>query len=202
MKLPLDKRPIIVAIAGPNGAGKTTFCRSQLANAGLRIVNTDEIARVMGMDAYAAAAVAGAIRRQLVEARESFAFETVFSDPVGDKLGFLESAGASGYTVLLCFIGIGGPEVSVKRVAQRVAQGGHDVPGKKLAERYPRTLMNLKRAIRVLEHVWVLDNDDLRKPYRRVAVFEKGRRVYLSRNTPGWLARLMPPTAVRKGVRR
>ena len=35
---PLDKRPVIVAIAGPNGAGKTTFFHSHLREAGLRFV--------------------------------------------------------------------------------------------------------------------------------------------------------------------
>ena len=30
MSLPLDQRPIIVALAGPNGAGKTTFYHAHL----------------------------------------------------------------------------------------------------------------------------------------------------------------------------
>jgi len=47
--------------------------------------------------------MANVLRRQLVEQRESFVFETVFSDPVGDKLAFLKEAEGSGYTVVLCF---------------------------------------------------------------------------------------------------
>jgi hypothetical protein len=30
------------------------------------------------------------------------------------------------------------------------------------------------RAIRDLPHVWIFDNDDLRTPFRQVAVFENG----------------------------
>ena len=92
MNLPLDQRPIIVVIAGPNGAGKTTFYHAHLQPAGLRFVNADVLARELNLDPYAAAKVADALRRELVNQRESFVFETVFSDPVGDKLSFLKEA--------------------------------------------------------------------------------------------------------------
>ena len=45
MKLPLDQRPEVIAIAGPNGAGKTTFYSSHLHSAGLRFINEDVLAR-------------------------------------------------------------------------------------------------------------------------------------------------------------
>lgn len=167
--LPLDRRPVIIALAGPNGAGKTTFYHAHLQSAGLRFINADVLARELNLDPYAAARLADALRRQLVEQRESFVFETVFSDPVGDKLTFLKEAAASGYTVVLCFIGISGPEVSEERVAMRVSQGGHDVPAEKLVARFPRTLANLKTAISELPHVWIFDNDDLRTSFRQVA---------------------------------
>lgn len=108
----LDERPVVVAIAGPNGAGRTTFYRAHLEPAGLRFVNVDEIAHQLDLDPYAAARVADALRRELLKQRESFVFETVFSDPAGDKLAFLKEAAGSGYAVVLCFIGIAGPDVS------------------------------------------------------------------------------------------
>jgi predicted ABC-type ATPase len=166
--LPLDRRPVIVALAGPNGAGKTTFYHAHLQPAALRFINADVLARELNLDPYAAARVADALRRELVERRESFVFETVFSDPVGDKLTFLKEAAEADYTVVLCFIGISGPDVSEQRVAMRVSQGGHDVPAEKLVARFPRTLANLKTAIRTLPHVWIFDNDDLRTPFRSI----------------------------------
>jgi predicted ABC-type ATPase len=96
----LDERPIIVAIAGPNGAGKTTFYEAHLQPAGLLFVNADVLSRELELDAYEAARVADAIRRALVQCGESFVFETVFSDPVGEKVAFLKEAVASGYTCL------------------------------------------------------------------------------------------------------
>jgi len=65
--------------------------------------------------------------------------------------------------------------------------GGHDVPAEKLVARFPRTLANLKTAIRELPHVWIFDNDDLRNPFRQVAVFETGQRVSLNAPVPEWL---------------
>lgn len=160
-------------------------------SAGLRFINADVLARELSLSSYAAADVAEVLRRQLMERGESFVFETVFSDPVGDKLAFLQSAVAAGYNVVLCFVGISGPAVSEERVAMRVSQGGHDVPAEKLVTRFPRTMTNLKTAIRDLPHVWIFDNDDLRIPFRHVAVFESGQPAYLSKPTPGWLIPLL-----------
>jgi predicted ABC-type ATPase len=69
----------------------------------------------------------------------------------------------------------------------RVTQGGHDVPKQKLIERYPRTLANLKAAISMLPHVFVLDNSDLRRPYRTIGRFEEGDAVFRSDALPDWL---------------
>ena len=187
-----DERPIVVAVAGPNGAGKTTFYHAHLQPAALRFIDADVLAHGLGLDAYAAANLADALRREFLKRRESFVFETVFSDPVGDKLAFLREAALSGYTAVLCYIGIAGPEVSEERVAMRVSQGGHDVPTEKLRSRYPRTIANLKAAIRELPHVLVFDNGDLSTPFRLVAVFREGRLLRSIGPMPEWLEPLLP----------
>lgn len=191
MDLPLDRRPVIVALAGPNGAGKSTFYRAHLEEAGLRFVNADVLSRELRIGPYEAAKVADSLRRELVKQRESFVFETVFSDPAGDKLAFLKDAAAAGYTGILCFIGISGPATSEQRVAIRVSQGGHDVPTEKLQTRFPRTLTNLRSALRELPHVWVFDNDDLRHPFRLVTVYANGQPVRSQKPIPPWLASVL-----------
>jgi predicted ABC-type ATPase len=151
MTLPLDRRPIVVALAEPNGAGKTTFYHAHLQPAGLRLVNADTIARELNIGPYAAARVADSLREGLVRQRESFVFETVFSDPVGAKLAFIKRAAQAGYATVLCFVGISGSKVSEERVAMRVSQGGHDIPADKLIPahhgqsqgRYPRVALRL-----------------------------------------------------------
>ncbi|MDR3750228.1 MAG: zeta toxin family protein [Terracidiphilus sp.] len=188
----LDRRPIVVALAGPNGSGKSTFFNAYLANTGLRFVNADVLALSLGMDAYAAAEKADILRRELVKLRESFIFETVFSDPVGDKLAFLKASEEAGYTVVLIFIGVSGPEISDERVAMRVLQGGHDVPPKKLVERFPRTMNNLKRSLAELSNIWVYDHSELDRGYRLVAAMENRQGIKLHEPTPEWLRALLP----------
>lgn len=170
-----------------------TACARSLDNhaylkpAGLRFVNADEVARELDVDAYEAARIVAQLRQELVRQRESFIFETVFSDPVGDKLTFLKTAAQAGYTVVLCFIGVSGPETSEQRVAMRVSQGGHDVPPEKLTSRFPRTMANLKRAIRDLPYVLIFDNDNLAAPFRKIAFIRDGRVVWSAEAVPAWL---------------
>ena len=158
----------------------------------MRFVNADLLARELHIDPYAAARIAEGIRNELINQRESFVFETVFSDPVSDKLEFLKKAAQAGYNTILCFIGTADPKVCEQRVAMRVSQGGHDVPSQKLKERFPRILSNLKAALHDLPNVWVFDNNDLRRPYRLVAVVQNGSVLKLQRPVPKWLGPLLP----------
>jgi predicted ABC-type ATPase len=173
----LEQRPIVIAIAGSNGAGKSTFYESFLAKSGLRFVNADEIAKRLDIDAYDAAELAAAIRSALVDERESFIFETVLSDPIGDKVDQLASYASLGYTVVLIFIQIDAAEESILRVSMRVSQGGHDVPDEKLRARFARTEANLEKAIARLPHVVVFNNSDLDSPYRLTGLYENGSRI-------------------------
>ena len=183
--------PLLVALAGPNGAGKTTFHHSHLKPLGLRFVNADVLAAELGLGAYEAAALADVVRRELLRRRESFVFETVFSDPSGGKLAFLKEAVEAGYEVVLCFIGLASAALSEQRVALRVSQGGHDVPDAKLRSRFPRTLRNLKAALPVCSQVRIYDNSDLRHPYRELVVLERGRVIRRSTPLPPWLKPLL-----------
>jgi predicted ABC-type ATPase len=187
-----DRRPILVAIAGPNGAGKTTFFHAHLASAGLRFVNADVLATELAVEPYEAARLADALKQALVGRGESFVFETVFSDPVGDKVAFLAEAARCGYVVVLCYIGLSGPDQSAERVAMRVSQGGHDVPDNKLRSRFSRTIANLQAAIARLPHVLIYDNSNLNVPYRQVAAFDHGQLRHLQEPIPDWLRPVLP----------
>jgi predicted ABC-type ATPase len=187
----LDRRPIMVAVAGPNGAGKTTFYEAHLKPAGLRFLNADVLGGELGLDAYAAAEVAAGLRLELVDQRVSFVLETVFSDPAGAKLQFLQEVVNRNSSVVLCFIGIASAERSEERVAMRVSQGGHDVPTDKLVARYPRAMANLKNAVQVLPCVLVFDNDDLRRPFRLVAIFQNGKRTFSAGEDPEWFHKVL-----------
>lgn len=186
--------PTLVAVAGPNGAGKSTFYDIYLAPLRLPFVNADLIAATLSHDdpvslAREASATAARERGFLVERRESFCMETVFSDPVGDKIGFLRDARNRGYYVVLVFIGIASPELSEARVASRTLAGGHGVPRDRLYGRFPRTLVNLRAAIRHVDLCYLFDNSSVDRPFRPIARWEDGRRVWRGRLRPSWVPR-------------
>src|SRR3954451_16869108 len=86
---------LLLVVAGPNGAGKSTFVETYLKPTGILIVNPDEVAKGLSPDSpedftYEAARVADTWRRDLTARGISFCMETVFSDPQGAKLEFLQ----------------------------------------------------------------------------------------------------------------
>lgn len=165
---------------------------SHLEPSGLRFINADDLANRLRIDAYRAAEAVDAIRHMLVDSGESFIFETVLSDPVGEKLEFLKDAERRGYTVVLYFVGIDSAATSDERVSIRVAKGGHDVPREKLASRYKRVMENLRRALVELSNLRVYDNSDMRDPHRLVAMRELSGPIELFPPVPRWLKLLLP----------
>ena len=116
--------------------------------------------------------------------------ETVFSDPAGEKLAFLREARRRGYSVVLVFIGLESAMLSAARVAERVEQGGHDVPEDKLEQRFPRTLANLREALTFVDLAILLDNSATDEPFRFVALWEAGELVESGEVKPLWASQL------------
>jgi predicted ABC-type ATPase len=171
---------VLLVVAGPNGAGKTTFVDTFLQPLGIRVVNPDAIANALFLDApadaaYEAARAADVVRADLLDRGVPFCMETVFSDPGGAKLAFLQEAQKRGYVVILIFIGLESSELALGRVIERVEQGGHDVPDDKIASRFPRTLANLAKALTFVDHAFLFDNSSAEAPYRFVAELRGGR---------------------------
>jgi len=187
--------PGLVLVAGPNGAGKSTFIRRYVQALELPYVNADHIARILraarpelsqrNLDQLAFDE-AERLRDDLLDLRLGFCTETVFSDPVGSKLDFLERARAAGFFVVLVFIGLESPGISLGRVRQRVAQGGHDVPEDRLITRFPRTLKNMRGAVPIVNEAFLFDNTLFDGPYRLVAVYEDGRLAQRFPPLPRW----------------
>jgi predicted ABC-type ATPase len=169
--------PFLLVIAGPNGSGKTTLTnrlRSLELDFG-SYINADEIAARLLTDNKAAAPEASRqaqieadrLRREMLDRRESYSFETVMSHP--SKIEEMLEARSLGYEVVLYFVAVDDPSINVKRVAQRVARGGHDVPVDKIIARYQRTLELLPMAMLAAHRSVIFDNSDLEKGLMRLA---------------------------------
>jgi predicted ABC-type ATPase len=185
--------PTLIMLAGSNGAGKSTFYESFLKDKSLPFINADNLAKELNLDPYEAARMASDIREQMVSQGMSFISETVFSDPVGDKVSFLENASRAGYEVTLIFIGIESVDLSRERVASRVRAGGHNVPSEKLEQRYSRTLQNLSQAIATLPRVILFDNSQFDMPFRFVSEYRNGKCHKKGKEpTPHWASSAEP----------
>jgi predicted ABC-type ATPase len=176
--------PVLHVLAGPNGSGKSTFVREVLGPVtDLPFINADEIAeqRWPGRaeeHAYDASAAAATARDHAIADRRSVITETVFSHP--SKVDLIKQGLAAGYLVELHVMLV--PEdLAVARVAHRVTVGGHTVPEDKVRQRYRRLWTLIVQARALVDRATFYDNTSS-KPFRPVAVYERGRPV----GTPVW----------------
>lgn len=164
----METNPRVIVIAGPNGAGKTTFAREFLPNeAGCpAFVNADLIAAGLAPFSPETAAVqAGRLMLGELErhfsARVSFAFETTLSGR--GYLRAIDRWQAAGYRVKLIFLQLASPEEAIARVAERVKQGGHDVPEAVIRRRFALGRENFERLYSQKVDGWALyDNSGAR----------------------------------------
>jgi len=154
----------ILMIAGPNGAGKTTMTVELTSNQTIlyEFINADEIARGLAPlhpESVALAASKLMIKRlkELLDSHKSFAFETTASGT--NYIKHLKEAKSKGYEISLTFLWLMNPQQAVKRVSQRVKQGGHHVPEEAIVRRYHAGLKNLLiHYLPLADSVLVLDN--------------------------------------------
>ena len=149
----------IIIIAGPNGAGKTTFARSFLPEEAQcsRFINADLIAA--GLSPFAPDVEAFKAGRLMLEEiadcvrkRESFAFETTLSGL--SYLARIRKWREQGYHVSLFFLSLPDAETAIARVAERVRQGGHDIPEAVIRRRFAAGLRNLENAYKSEVDSW------------------------------------------------
>ncbi len=156
--------PVVHVIAGPNGSGKTTFALEYLPNiAGCRdFVNADLLAQGLSpLRVEAAAIEAGRLFLKQIRARiagrRDFAFETTLSGLTYVPL--FKSLREVGFSVRIYYLWIPSVSLALKRIAERVKQGGHDVPPEAVRRRYGRGLGNLfNRYLALSDYCAIFDN--------------------------------------------
>lgn len=57
--------------------------------------------------------------------------------------------------------GSGHPTINALRIAQRVMEGGHDVPISKIISRYQKSILNCKCVASIVDRVYVYDRSAL-----------------------------------------
>ncbi|MBF0245549.1 MAG: zeta toxin family protein [Planctomycetes bacterium] len=150
-----DHQPTCYIIAGPNGAGKTTYAFKflpEVADCSL-FVNADLIAAGLSpLSPQSQNMVASRLFFKEIEkhikAKHDFAFETTLSGR--GYLRLIHRLHRAGWLVKMDYLALPTVEMSLLRVAERVAHGGHSIPEVDIRRRFPRSLHNL---LHIYSHV-------------------------------------------------
>ena len=159
----------IIIIAGPNGAGKTTFAREFLPQEAdcPTFINADLIAQGLSPFRPEAAAVrAGRIMLEMiadcVRRGESFAIETTLSGRGYARM--IAEWKEAGFAITIFFLELPTVELAVQRVADRVAQGGHDIPEAVIRRRFAAGKRNFLILYKPLADAWRHYDNAAEKP--------------------------------------
>lgn len=181
MKKKRKKLSTVYVIAGPNGAGKTTFASEFLPDfvQCKEFLNADLIAA--GLSPFAAETQnvrAGRLMLERIKELASdgfdFGFETTLSGRTYRKL--LSDIKDRGHRVVLFFLWLPSAELAVARVANRVKQGGHNVPPEDIRRRHGAGVRNLFGLYRpMLDGWWLYDTSRL--PPKLIAYEERGQLI-------------------------
>lgn len=164
----------LYVISGCNGAGKTTASYTVLPEIleCVEYVNADEIAK--GLSPFNPESVAIEAGRLMLERIEyllnagvSFSIETTLATK--SYVNLVRRARKMGYNVKLLFFWLESPEMAKRRVAERVAKGGHNIPEDVIERRYYAGIRNLFNLFMKEVDYWAIFIN-AKKPMTSIAV--------------------------------
>ena len=178
---PPSNRPRVVIVAGPNGAGKSTSSMAILEPGFMVYLNPDLIARGVNPHnpedaSFAVGRVVHKMMRELMAERKSFSFETTLSGKT--YVNLIKDLNELGYTTELIFFWLESPDLAVRRVAERVRDGGHNIPEETIRRRYVLGLQNFFNLYCPLVDSWKLFNNTNLDPQRIAEKTETGTQVF------------------------
>ena len=174
-------------VGGVNGVGKTTFIRGhkELHPSSGEIIDADQITADLGGDSLVGGKATLKKIRKCLRKRVSFLQETTLS-------GYKTNATAKkaleqGYTVHLIYIGLDTVEESLRRIENRVREGGHDIPREDVIRRFQNRWDALSKILPYCVEAEFYDND---KDFVKVAEYRDGELRRISNHTCAWAGEL------------
>ena len=160
-------------LSGCNGAGKTTASYTLLPEMleCSEFVNSDEFAKSLSPFDPSEASVSASRYmllkiRYLMSRRADFSIETTLA--TRSLVGIIQQAKELGYSITLLYFWLNSPELAVARVADRVLNGGHNIPEDVIRRRYERGIRYFFDTYSPICDRWVLA-DNSKSPFIVVA---------------------------------
>lgn len=160
-------RPVLWIVAGPNGSGKSTFYdRTDIEGWGgsIWIINPDLLTQTIVEQERRSLGEANlaAVKRiehwldASIDTYQTIGVETVLSSPKYRRL--VARAHERGFLVKMIYVTLASAELQLRRIAMRVANGGHDVPADKVRERRRRSFLELAWFAQHVDQCTIFEN--------------------------------------------
>lgn len=178
---------IYTIVAGVNGTGKSSLTgalKAERTDLGC-IVDVDKLAAQHG-DYLTAGRDAIAKIDSYIERGICFTQETTLSGARTERTA--KKAKEAGYYIRLYYIGLDSAEESLRRIANRVSKGGHDIPKEDVERRFSQRFEALIRVLPYCDEVTLFDNDN---GFVEVAEYQNGELLPKGNYRPQWLTELV-----------
>lgn len=174
-------------IGGVNGVGKSSFTgvlKSRTTDLGV-IVDVDKITAQMGGKALEGGKRAIRIMEDCLQNGVSFTQETTLSGHRPKATA--KRAKENGYYIRLYYIGLDTVEESKRRIANRVARGGHDIGEEDVERRFQARWEALRAVLPFCDEAAFYDNDN---GFVEVAAYRNGELILEGDHRPRWIVEL------------
>ena len=173
-------------IGGVNGTGKSSLTgvlKTETLDLG-KIIDVDKLNVKYG-DILAGGKAAVRLISDCIDKGISFTQETTLS---GHKTAITaKSARENGYFVRLYYVGLSSVDESLKRIANRVQKGGHDIPAEDVKRRFETRFKDIAAVLPYCDEAVFYDNEN---GFREVAEYRNGEITTKGEPLPKWITEL------------
>lgn len=178
---------IYTIIGGVNGVGKSSFTgvlKSRTTDLGV-IVDVDKITAQVGGGALEGGKTAIRIMEDCIRKGVSFTQETTLSGHRTEKTA--QRVRETGYYVRLFYVGLDTVEESKRRIANRVARGGHSINAEDVERRFAGRWEAVRKVLPYCDEAVFYDNDN---GFVQVATYRNGELILEGERRPAWIHEL------------
>ena len=173
-------------IGGINGAGKSSLSGVLKTQKNLgEIIDIDKIAQINNISNIEAGKTALKKINDYFENGITFTQETTLS--ANQPLKAVQTAKNNSYFIRLFYVGLDTADESIKRIANRVSKGGHNINSEDVERRFSKRFETLIKILPYCDEVIFFDNDN---GFKEVAEYTNGELIYRTNYKPLWLTAL------------
>jgi predicted ABC-type ATPase len=174
-------------IGGVNGTGKSSLTGSLKATTTSlgTIIDPNKLGLEQGLTPVAAGRLAVKKIRACLERGVCFTQESTLSGHFVPQLA--KQAREQGYYIRLYYVGLDSAEESVRRIANRVAKGGHNIAEDVVRRRFTDRWAAVAAVLPYCDEATFFDNEN---GFREVAEYRNGELVLKTTQLPDWLRQL------------